>query len=157
MTIEIEDFSADRRSWFESLNREWISHYFEMEAADERALGDPEGYVLRPGGAIVFAIRRDTGEVVGTCALLMHGDGVGELAKMAVTPSAQGLGAGRRLGEAVIERARSRRVRRLFLESNSRLIPALALYRSLGFVELQREQPSPYERADTYMELLLDS
>jgi putative acetyltransferase len=44
---------------------------------------------------------------------------------------------------------------RLYLETNSALAPALALYRSFGFQEIRPETPSPYARADVIMELRL--
>ena len=40
----------------------------------------------------------------------------------------------------------------MFLESNSVLKPALALYRKLGFVEVHGEA-SPYDRCNVQMEL----
>ncbi len=156
--ISIVDYEVDNRlhaERFAALNREWIERYFVMEAADEAVFADPEQYVLGSGGAIVFARREDDQQLIGTCALQLHGPQLGELAKMAVTPAAQGLGAGRLLGEAVIRYARERGVRRLFLDTNSVLKPAIALYKGLGFVELQRDDVSRYARSDTYMELLL--
>ena len=39
----------------------------------------------------------------------------------------------------------------LFLESDSSLLPALALYESAGFRHEPRKSPSDYERADVYM------
>ena len=75
-----------------------------------------------------------------------------ELTKMAVTTAAQGLGAGRRLGEAVIDRYRALGGTSLYLESHSSLAPALALYESLGFRHSPRPAPSEYARSDVYME-----
>lgn len=155
VVIRIVDFAPELALRFAELNKEWIERYFRMEEADEAVLADPESYIVRSGGAIVFAERTDNGEVIGTCALQIHGPQLGELAKMAVTPAAQGLGAGRLLGEAVIERARAKGVRRLFLDTNSVLKPAIGLYKRLGFVQLEREDSSRYARSDTYMEMLL--
>ncbi len=53
---------------------------------------------------------------------------------MAVTADSQGLGIGRKLLEAAIGRYQASGGRELFLESNSRLEPALTLYESAGFV-----------------------
>ena len=155
--IRIIDFSPQLAPRFAELNREWIEQFFWMEATDETVLGDPQGYIIDQGGAIVFAERLDDNQIIGTCALQIHGRQLGELAKMAVMPSAQGLGAGRALGEAVIERARAKGIRRLYLDTNSILKPAIGLYKQLGFVQLERDDESRYARSDTYMELLLDS
>ncbi|TDX01940.1 DNA-binding MarR family transcriptional regulator [Dinghuibacter silviterrae] len=77
-----------------------------------------------------------------------------ELAKMAVSPEAQGLGIGWLLGQAAIERARTLHLRRIYLESNTLLKPAISLYYKLGFQRIVG-QPSPYERANIQMELVL--
>jgi GNAT superfamily N-acetyltransferase len=75
-----------------------------------------------------------------------------EFAKMGVREGARGRGVGRRLGEAALQHARAQGATRVDILSNRRLAPALALYRSLGFVE----RPLPandYERADVYLAL----
>jgi ribosomal protein S18 acetylase RimI-like enzyme len=56
---------------------------------------------------------------------------------------------------ACIERARQFGAKRLYLETNSGLAPALGLYRRFGFQDVQPAQPSPYARADVMMELRL--
>jgi ribosomal protein S18 acetylase RimI-like enzyme len=47
--------------------------------------------------------------------------------------------------------------RRFYLETNHALTPAIRLYESVGFkhIDPSRIVPSPYERADVYMELFL--
>ncbi|MCB0617327.1 MAG: GNAT family N-acetyltransferase, partial [Saprospiraceae bacterium] len=94
--------------------------------------------------------------IVGACALINHREGVFELAKMGVDDGYQGRQIGKRLGQAVIDKARSMDGRRLFLESNRKLLPAIGLYRKLGFREVVRRQgKSEYERSDIVMELYL--
>jgi len=80
-----------------------------------------------------------------------------EVAKMAVSLRHQGSGIGRRLLRAVIEEASSLGARRLYLETNHALTPAIRLYESLGFrhIDPARITPSPYARTDVYMELNL--
>ncbi len=56
---------------------------------------------------------------------------------------------------AAVERAKAAGAPRLYLETNSGLAPALALYRSFGFAEISPAEPSPYARADVVMELRL--
>jgi putative acetyltransferase len=94
---------------------------------------------------------------VGCCALMAMGEGEFEVAKMAVTEAAQGLGIGRRLLEGVIAEARAAGARRLYLETNSKLTPAVRLYESVGFQHVPGERvvPSPYVRANVYMEMAL--
>jgi DNA-binding MarR family transcriptional regulator/GNAT superfamily N-acetyltransferase len=142
-----------RRAWrehFHRINAEWLERYFAVEEVDRRMLTQPEKYVLEPGGAIVFALV--DGEVIGTCALLKEAPGVFELSKMAVETGWRGIGAGRLLLDAAIAEFHKRRGKTLFLESNSKLAPALALYESAGFVHEPAPRPgSHYQRADVYM------
>ena len=56
---------------------------------------------------------------------------------MAVSDAHKGRGLGRALMAACVERARAAGAPRLYLETNSGLAPALALYRSFGFREIQ--------------------
>lgn len=142
---------------FAALNEAWIVEHFELEASDRAILSDPKTQVIDPGGDILFACDEETGEVLGTCALINRGDQVGELAKMTVVDSARGRGIGRLVGDAVIARARELAMCKLYLETNSRLAPALGLYRQLGFVRKPSPFASSYTRADVYMEMVLDN
>jgi DNA-binding MarR family transcriptional regulator/GNAT superfamily N-acetyltransferase len=146
--VEIVPFERRYAADFKRLNVEWLQKYFRVEPIDEEVLSKP-ARILRDGGGIFLA--RYRGAIVGTCALLDAGDGRFELSKMAVTAGHQGLGIGRRLIEAVIAEYLSRGARELFLESNSKLTPAITLYESSGFVHAPRPAPSHYERSDVYM------
>ncbi len=134
---------------FKRLNVEWLEMYFGVEPHDEVVLSDPEGQILAPGGHIFLA--QTEGEIVGTCALLSAGDGRFEIAKMSVTPRFKGRGIGRQLLDAAIVHFRKLGGSELFLESNSRMTPALSLYESSGFVHAPRPEPSHYKRSDVYM------
>ena len=146
--VAIIPFERRYAADFKRLNVEWLEKYFRVEPIDAEVLSKPL-QIVRDGGAIFLA--RYRGAIVGTCALLNAGNGRYELSKMAVTPGHQGLGIGRKLIEAVIAEYRSRGARELFLESNSRLTPAITLYESSGFVHASRPEPSHYERGDVYM------
>jgi GNAT superfamily N-acetyltransferase len=149
----ILDYEPGHQPAFYALNHEWITRYFTMEEPDYQMLNEPQRYILDPGGAILMAEHQ--GEMVGTCALLREHAGVFELAKMAVAPTAQGLGIGWALGQAAVTKARQLGAQRLELLSNSRLLPALALYRKLGFRDVP--VPSgPYQRTDVKMALDLN-
>jgi DNA-binding MarR family transcriptional regulator/ribosomal protein S18 acetylase RimI-like enzyme len=147
-TVEIIPFERRYAADFKRLNVEWLEKYFRVEPIDEEVLSKPLR-ILRDGGTILLA--RYRGAIVGTCALLNAGDGRFELSKMAVTAGHQGLGIGRKLIEAAIAEYRARGACELFLESNSRLTPAITLYESTGFVHSPRPAPSHYERSDVYM------
>jgi putative acetyltransferase len=153
--VTIREFEAGDEGAFRRLNEEWIVQYFAMEAKDEEALADPRRSILEGGGRIFFAVQH--GGIVGCCALLAMGAGEYEVAKMAVTESCRGAGVGRRLLERVIAEARAGGARRLYLETNRKLAPAIRLYESVGFRHLPPERvvPSSYARADVYMEFVL--
>jgi ribosomal protein S18 acetylase RimI-like enzyme len=146
--VEIIPFQRRYAPEFKRLNIEWLEKYFRVEPIDEEVLSQP-ARILRNGGAIFLA--RYRGAIVGTCALLNAGEGRFELSKMAVTAGHQGLGIGRKLLDAAIAEYLSRGGRELFLESNSRLTPAITLYESAGFAHARRPAPPHYERSDVYM------
>lgn len=148
--LRIVPFAPELRAHFYRLNEAWLRKYFYVEEIDHRVLSNPEAEILARGGVILFAMLGE--EVVGTCALLPEADGVHELTKMAVEESRQGLGIGRALLEAAIAEFRRRGGRRLFLETNARLTPAVRLYESMGFEHQPSIKPdSHYARADVYM------
>ena len=137
----IIDFAPQYADAFRDLNLAWIRQHWEPEEADIKALDHPREYILDPGGQILLAVK--AGEVVGTAALLKMDDGGFELAKMTVAADARGLGIGKLLMKAAIERARALGARRLFLESNSVLDAAIQLYESTGFEYIEGVD-SPY-------------
>lgn len=150
--VQIVPYSEQYHKAFRQLNREWITTYFSLEAEDHHALDHPDEKILQPGGAILMALYR--GEPVGCCALIRMDDATYELAKMAVSPKAQGKHIGWLLGQAVIEKARALGATKLYLESNTILKPAIGLYHKLGF-ERVKGPASPYKRCNIQMELHL--
>jgi DNA-binding MarR family transcriptional regulator/ribosomal protein S18 acetylase RimI-like enzyme len=148
--VVIVPFRAELREHFHALNAVWLRKYFVIEPIDEKVLRHPEECVLKPGGAVFFAMLGD--EVIGTCALLHDAPGVYELTKMAVDESFRGLGAGRQLLDAAIGEFHRRKGTMLFLESSKKLKPALHMYQRAGFVLQASNRPdSHYARADVYM------
>jgi ribosomal protein S18 acetylase RimI-like enzyme len=148
--VRIVGWSTDRQPDFYRLNAEWLRKYYTIEPFDHEVLSHPQRHIIDPGGTILFAQLGD--EIVGTCALMLDAPGVYELTKMGVTEKHQGLGLGRRLIEAAINEFKRRGAQTLFLETNSKLQPAIALYRSVGFEQQPGIKPgSHYARADVYM------
>jgi putative acetyltransferase len=152
MEIELRRFRPGDEVAFRSLNEQWISKLFMIEEKDREVLSDPVGQILERGGHIFMAL---TGTArIGTCALLAIEPGVFEVAKMAVDERYRGEGIGRALLEYTTIEARKLGARRLYLETNSRLVNAIHLYQSIGFEHLPPERvvPSPYARSNVYME-----
>ena len=159
--VLVRHFQLGDEASFRSLNEEWITRYFKLEPKDSEVLNDPQRTILDRGGKILFATI--DGLCIGCCALLRisdpeFGDRQFEVAKMAVSPSYRGAGIGRKLLEATIEAGRSAGAKRLYLETNDSLKSAIRLYESVGFRHLPADRitPSPYARANVYMEMMLD-
>jgi GNAT superfamily N-acetyltransferase len=151
-TVVVVPYRHEHKAAFRAINIEWIEAHFKLEPEDLHQLDHPE-HILDDGGAIFIALR--DGEPVGTTVLVRMDGGRFELAKMAVSPVVRGSGIGRMLGEMAIDEARRRRAKELYLESNRALESAIALYRKLGFVEVDRGA-SPYARCNIQMALALD-
>jgi len=153
--LTIREFQPGDEEAFRTLNEEWITRYFALEPKDVATIAHPRDYILDRGGRIFLAVR--DGRPIGCCALMFIAPGEFEVAKMAVTPSAQGSGIGRRLLQHTVAQARAAGAHRLYLETNHALSTAIHLYESIGFRHIPPERviPSPYARADVYMELHL--
>jgi GNAT superfamily N-acetyltransferase len=146
---------GDDATAFRTLNEEWITRYFTLEAKDLETLNNPVHSILLKGGHIFMTYAGS--EAVGCVALIPMQDGVYELSKMAVSPHLRGRGLGRRLLQHAIAHARSIGASSLFLGSNTRLKDAVHLYESVGFRHVKPEalRPMPYSRADVFMEMPL--
>ena len=154
--VEIATYNPKYKKSFKDLNIEWISNYFVVEPNDVKALDHAEEYIINKGGEIFAAVLND--EVLGVCALIKS-DGKDydyELAKMAVSPKAQGKGVGLLLAESAIKWAKEKGASRIYLESNTKLKPAIKLYEKLGFKEITGLS-SAYDRVDIQMMLRLNS
>lgn len=137
------------------MNEGWLAEGdFALEAKDHLTLGDPEGQILSKGGHIFFAER--DGAPVGCCGLIAMADGGYEVTKMTIRPEARGGGLALRLLQACEAAARAAGAHRLYLETSSTLTAAQALYARYGFENLP-PQPTPYARADVWMEKRLVS
>lgn len=154
-TVEIVDYRPEHLAVFKRLNIMWINSHWSLEPHDLETLSSPEDSILSKGGCILVALI--DGVPMGVVALcrMENNEYDFEMAKLAVNPEARGTGLGEAICRAAIERAKSLGAKKLFLESNTLLKPAINLYRKLGFTELKEYHPA-YERGDIQMELIIN-
>ena len=151
MKIEIIPYRQEYAKDFKELNIAWLEKFFWVEPHDEEVLGNPDKYILQPGGNIFFVKAGD--EIIGTVALMKMEEGVFELTKMAITPRYQGKQLGQKLMEHTIEYARTQGWKHLIIYSNRKLENAIYIYKKYGFEEIPIEQNNPYSRGDIKMKL----
>ena len=150
MIVSYEDQYAND---FATLNFEWLAKYFYIEEYDELVLNNPKKYILDKGGHIFFFISKNI--AVATVALINREEEGFELSKMAVTSAYQGLKIGQKLMYYSIYFAIHEGIQRLYLDSNTKLTPAIKLYTKVGFREIAVPDNTPYERCNIRMELIL--
>jgi len=134
---------------FIRLNELWISEHFSIEDADRKLAANP-GKVISDGGYIFSLI--DGGRVAGVCALFKESPQRYQLARMAVEPSARGNGYGNRLIEHALAHLKTLGASSIFLNSNTVLEPAIALYKKHGFVTISTGPHPEYARCNIVME-----
>lgn len=152
----VRDYTPADATAFRDLNLAWVEKFFTVEAEDRAQLEDPQTHILNKGGAILIA--EHDGDPVGTVGLVPgHDEGVLELIKMSARSDVQGKGIGRALMQAAIAKSREMGARAIWLETNTRLEAALALYRKSGFRELSGDEltETPYDRCNCQMLLEL--
>jgi len=92
------------------------------------------GYYARPGGCLLIA--RDGEHLAGTVALRPLGDGICEMKRLFVREQYRKVGLGRRLVDRVLAEARAIGYGRMRLDTLAKMVPAMTLYKSVGFQEI---------------------
>ena len=137
---------------FIRLNENWIAHYFRIEEADRELARNP-ARIIADGGYIFTLLEED--QAVGVCALFKEDDDVFQLARMAVHPAFQDKGYGHALIDAAFAKLHEIKASRVYLLSNTILVPALALYKKRGFSVLSEGAHPVYARCNIVMEKML--
>ena len=150
MNIKICKWKDSYADDFYRLSVEWLEKYVRVEPADLQILKNPHEAVLDNGGMIFFAC--DGEKPVGTVSVINIGNGVCELAKLAVTETYKGNKIGDLLMKTAVSFATENGMSKVILFTNSKLKPAISLYKKFGFEEVPLVD-NEYEESDMKMEL----
>ena len=126
----------------ESLDFDLDFQDFEDELKDIKRIYSP------PDGTIILAYR-DT-SLAGCVGMHRLGETICEMKRLYVMPQSRGLGLGRRLAYAIIERAREAGYLFMRLDTITAMTRAINLYNSLGFDEIDSYRHNPHEGARFY-------
>lgn len=154
MHLKIIPFRPCLSNYFRDLNLSWLEHYFYVEPKDTELLENCEHSIIDKGGYIFFA--EVNSKIVGCFSFIKIDELTYELGKMAVDPKYQGLKIGQKLMEYAIYFAAKKKWKTLLLYSNTKLKPAIYIYRKYGFEEMELEKNTPYKRSNIKMSLILD-
>jgi putative acetyltransferase len=119
----------------------------------EKELAELPGAYAPPTGRLLLAFEND--QLAGCVALRKLSDGVCEMKRLFLRPQFHGKGRGRELAERIIDEARRAGYQRMRLDTlPEQMGKAIALYRSLGFKEIESYYNNPVSGA-LFMELVL--
>jgi len=119
-----------------------------------KELAELPGAYAPPSGRLFIAYEND--QVAGCIALRKIAEGICEMKRLYVRPAFRGQGLGRTLSESLIREAREIGYCRMRLDTfPGKMDQAIAMYRSLGFNNIEPYYDNPFEGV-TFMELALD-
>jgi putative acetyltransferase len=115
---------------------------FELDFQNfDRDINELPGKYAPPDGRLLLASCDD--QVAGCVALRRHSENTCEMKRLWVRPPFRGKKIGRLLAEKVIEEAGRIGYRRMVLDTIETMTEAVALYRSLGFVQTDAYYDNP--------------
>lgn len=128
--IVIRDFKREDQQAARSLILEGLAERW--EALDPTLNPDLDDIACTYAAA-VFLVAVERGQLVGTGALIPEAAGVGRIVRMSVARSHRRHGIGRRLLQALLQRARALGYCQLVLETTATWVDAIAFYQAHDF------------------------
>ncbi len=119
-----------------------LARRFEGGFDPDRSLSAEDAELTLPSGLLLVATLHS--DPVGCGAVKFNDRAPAELKRMWVSPTARGLGLGRRLLTELESCAAAHGVRTLHLETNRALTEAIGLYRAAGYREVDPFNDEPY-------------
>ena len=117
----------------------------------DKEVAELPGEYVPPTGRLYLA--NEDHEIAGCIALRKLDEGICEMKRLYVRPQFRGKRLGRMLVDKIIEDAREIGYSRMRLDTLlGKMDQAIAMYRSLGFKDIERYYDNPYETA-AFMEL----
>lgn len=149
--VQIIDYQPIYFERWRDINEAWIKKAYVMEEIDHQHCSEPESSILANGGIILLAKYGE--EIAGTAGLIKDDEETYELIKMAVDERFQGMGIGKLLCQAAIERSKQVGAKLLYLFSNTGgSAKAIQIYNELGFQQVPLNR-NDFARADIQMEM----
>jgi len=118
----------------------------------DKELAELPGDYSLPLGRLILAL--DENKPIGCIALRKLDEGICEMKRLYVKPSARGKGLGKLLVKTVIDEAIKIGYKKMRLDTVPQMKEAIDLYRSIGFYEIESYRENPIEGA-LYMEMKL--
>jgi len=130
---------------------DWLGFDLCFQNYEEEFSGLPGEYT-KPGGCLLLALYEN--KPAGCIALRKLKDDVCEMKRMYVRPQFRGKGIGKALAKECIEKAKKLGYLYMRLDTIPFMVNAIALYKSLGFKEIEPYRYNPIKGAK-FMELKL--
>ncbi len=147
--MKIIQFEERYRQDFIDFNTDWIvSNFGFLEEHDIETFNKIDDE-LKNGAMIFFAVENDI--PLAACMTKPINETTREICKLCSNKNAAHKGAGSAVFEASMNWALNKGVKRLFIISNSKLKPALHIYKKFGFKEIKLDNYE-YERGDIAFE-----
>ncbi|MBQ3302022.1 MAG: GNAT family N-acetyltransferase [Eggerthellaceae bacterium] len=122
---------------------EWFGRDMAFQGLEEE-LADLPGKYLPPHGQLIVAVD-DDGSVCGCVAYHRLDETTAEMKRLYVLPAGRGHHLGEKLALRIMELAREDGCSRMVLDTVRPLEAAVALYRKLGFQEIEPYYHNPFD------------